>query len=165
MVQITAKVIESSLNKQKFEKILRMRAKTELERKAIYYLSYIGEEAVKIARERGSYNDITGNLRSSIGYVILVNGKPVLNGESKTFSGVRKIGDKEISYNGIEGTKQGKKILQKLHGKFPTGIVLIVCAGMKYAAYVEDIHHKDVLATAKLEAEQLANQLLPLVLE
>ena len=32
----------------------------------IEQLSYIGEECIRIARENGSYNDITGNLRSSI---------------------------------------------------------------------------------------------------
>ncbi len=41
-------------------------------------LSFIGEECIRIARESGSYNDITGNLRSSIGYVVLVDGKPVV---------------------------------------------------------------------------------------
>ena len=47
----------------------------------IKQLSYIGEECIRIARESGSYNDITGNLRSSIGYVILYDGKPVQYGE------------------------------------------------------------------------------------
>ena len=42
-------------------------------------LSFIGEECIRIARESGSYNDITGNLRSSIGYVVLVDGKPRSN--------------------------------------------------------------------------------------
>ena len=30
-------------------------------------MCYIGEACIKIARETGDYNDITGNLRSSIG--------------------------------------------------------------------------------------------------
>ena len=50
-------------------------------------LSFIGEECIRIARESGSYNDITGNLRSSIGYVVLVDGKPVVTGASKQYSG------------------------------------------------------------------------------
>ena len=52
-------------------------------------LSFIGEECIRIARESGSYNDITGNLRSSIGYVVLVDGKPVVTGASKQYSGLR----------------------------------------------------------------------------
>ena len=84
-------------------------------------LSFIGEECIRIARESGSYNDITGNLRSSIGYVVLVDGKPVVTGASKQYN---------------------------------------VCAGMKYAAYVEAVHHKDVLTSAELKAESLAKKLL-----
>ena len=112
-------------------------------------LSFIGEECIRIARESGSYNDITGNLRSSIGYVVLVDGKPVVTGASKQYSG--KDG------NGEAGPPAAEALLQ---AKFPWGVVLIVCAGMKYAAYVEAVHHKDVLTSAELKAESLAKKLL-----
>ena len=105
-----------------------------------------------IARESGSYNDITGNLRSSIGYVLLVDGKPVVTGASKQYSG--KDG------NGEAGPPAAEALLQSLQAKFPWGVVLIVCAGMKYAAYVEAVHHKDVLTSAELKAESLAKKLL-----
>lgn len=120
----------------------------------IKQLSFIGEECVKIAREEHSndYNDITGNLRSSIGYVILYDGKPVQYGASKQYSGEK--GD------GADGPPAAEALLQKLQAKFPWGVVLIVCAGMKYAAYVEAVHHKDVLSGAKLHAEKLVKQLL-----
>ena len=114
-------------------------------------LSFIGEECIRIARESGSYNDITGNLRSSIGYVVLVDGKPVVTGASKQYSG--KDG------NGEAGPP-AEALLQSLQAKFPWGVVLIVCAGMKYAAYVEAVHHKDVLTSAELKAESLAKKLL-----
>ena len=113
-------------------------------------LSFIGEECIRIARE--SYNDITGNLRSSIGYVVLVDGKPVVTGASKQYSG--KDG------NGEAGPPAAEALLQSLQAKFPWGVVLIVCAGMKYAAYVEAVHHKDVLTSAELKAESLAKKLL-----
>jgi hypothetical protein len=112
-------------------------------------LSFIGEECIRIARESGSYNDITGNLRSSIGYVVLVDGKPVVTGASKQYSG-----------NGEAGPPAAEALLQSLQAKFPWGVVLIVCAGMKYAAYVEAVHHKDVLTSAELKAESLAKKLL-----
>lgn len=118
----------------------------------IKQLSYIGEECIRIARESGSYNDITGNLRSSIGYVILYDGKPVQYGASKQYSGEK--GD------GADGPPAAEALLKKLQAKFPWGVVLIVCAGMKYAAYVEAVHHKDVLTSAELKAEHLAKQLL-----
>lgn len=114
----------------------------------IRLFQYIGEYCVKVARESGSYNDITGNLRSSIGYVILQDGKPIVQGESQKFK------------EGDEGVNAAQSFLDKIRGEFPTGIVLIVYAGMKYAAYVENIHHKDVLASAELAAKSLAEQLL-----
>ena len=115
-------------------------------------LSYIGEECIRIARESGSYNDITGNLRSSIGDVILYDGKPVVSGASKQYSGKKGEGE--------DGPPAAEALLTSLQAKYPWGIVLIVCAGMKYAAYVEAVHHKDVLTSAELKSEALAKQLL-----
>ena len=118
----------------------------------IKQLSYIGEECVRVARQNGSYNDITGNLRSSISYVVLYDGKPVVYGASKQYSGSQG--------NGEKGAAAAESLLNKLQAKYPWGVVLIVCAGMKYAAYVENIHHKDVLTSAELKAESLVNKLL-----
>lgn len=115
-------------------------------------LSYIGEECIRIARTSGSYNDITGNLRSSIGYVVLVDGEPRVWGASKTYTGAKGNGD--------AGPPAAQALLDSLKSKFPWGVVLIVCAGMKYAAYVENVRHKDVLTSAELRAESLMKQLL-----
>lgn len=121
--------------------------KEELERLLIKRFTMTGEECVRIARESGSYNDITGNLRSSIGYVVLQDGKPVVNGASKQYSGTKG--------NGEAGPAAAEALLNQLQAKFPRGIVLIVCAGMNYAAYVENVRHKDVLTTAELLMESL----------
>lgn len=118
----------------------------------IFRLQQIGEECIRIARESGSYNDITGNLRSSIGYVILYDGKPMVYGESKQYDGKKGHGE--------AGPPAAEALLKSLQAKFPWGIVLIVCAGMNYAAYVEHIRHKDVLTTAELKAESMMKQLL-----
>ena len=115
-------------------------------------LAYIGEEAVKIAREKGSYMDITGNLRSSIGYCVLADGEPVVNGKTERFEGK--------SGRGSDGAAASQALLSKLKSKFPQGVVLIVCAGMNYAAEVEHVRHKDVLTSAELRAEELAKKLL-----
>lgn len=112
----------------------------------------IGEEAVKIARENGSYHDVTGNLRSSIGYVILVDGKVVTNGTPVRYSGAKG--------NGEKGEAAANELLQKLKSKYPWGIVLILCAGMEYAAFVENVKGKDVLTSAEHLAESLMKQLL-----
>ena len=149
-------IIVSQFSVNKIRKELEKKKK-EVEDFLIFRFQQIGEECVKIAREQGSYNDITGNLRSSIGYVVLNNGKPVKYGQPKQYNG--KLG------NGAEGAKAAEVLLTKLQAKFPRGMVLIVCAGMNYAAYVENIHHKDVLASAELKAESLVKQLLEGIIE
>ena len=119
---------------------------------AITGLAAIGEHAVTIARDQGSYNDITGNLRSSIGYVILRDGEPVLQGESRQFSGPK--GD------GKEGVQVAEALLDQLRSEYPSGLVLIVCAGMNYASFVEDVHGLDVLTSAQLDTEQQAAEMV-----
>lgn len=115
----------------------------------------IGEECFKIAKEKkaenGGYNDVTGNLRSSIGYVILVDGETVFDGKPEQSPGSQ--GD------GAKGVAEGEALLNTLKSKFPSGVVLIVCAGMEYASYVEDIHGLDVLASARNVAERMMKQL------
>ena len=142
-------ICKTDMRKLKQELQIEMK---KLANHVIEQFTYIGEESVKIAREKGSYNDITGNLRSSIGYVILYDGKPIINGQPKRYKG--KKGD------GSAGAPAADALLKKLQAKFPWGIVLIACAGMEYAAYVEAIYHKDVLTSAELKAEILANKLL-----
>lgn len=119
---------------------------------AINTMCYVGEECVKTARMNGDYNDITGNLRSSIGYAVLQNGHLVKSSKSKAFSGSQG--------SGKQGVSEGEELLKKLQGEYPKGIVLIVAAGMKYAVYVEAIHGRDVLTSSQFVAEKLVPQLL-----
>lgn len=119
---------------------------------AVNTMCYVGEQCIKQARDNGDYNDITGNLRSSIGYCVLQNGKVVKQSAGKRFSGPEG--------SGLEGSKEGKAFLQKLAGDYPKGIVLILAAGMNYAVYVEAIHGRDVLTSAELLARDLVPQLL-----
>lgn len=165
-------VLVSKTNTKKIYAKLQI-ARKELIDKLVYECEFIGEACVKIARERGDYNDITGNLRSSIGYVVLNDGevkkssgflaKQVAPGTKK----VKRIKDgKEytatikVGGDGSKGVKDGEALLKKLQAKFPWGVVLIVCAGMEYAAFVENVRGKDVLASAELEAERLFKKLL-----
>lgn len=115
-------------------------------------MCYIGETCIKIAREKGDYNDITGNLRSSIGYIVLSSGTVKQYGAPEQKSG--KSGD------GSAGVAAGKKLLEKLKTEYPYGVVLILCAGMEYAAFVENVRHKHVLIDAELEAQRLIDKLL-----
>lgn len=144
-------VIVSKFNMRKIRDGLK-RDMQDVANRIIKHLTYIGEECIRIARESGQYNDITGNLRSSIGYVVLYDGKVVQQSTEKVFSGEQG--------NGEAGPPAAKALLKKLQTKFPYGITLVVCAGMNYAAYVENIYHKDVLTSAELRAESLLKTLL-----
>jgi phage gpG-like protein len=88
-------------------------------------LQMIGEEAVNTARTSRRYLDQTGNLTSSIGYVILRRG-----------SIVNKAGFDKTK-EGDEGVRQGESLATSLAKDYPHDFALIVVAGMDYAAYVE----------------------------
>lgn len=136
----------------RLRKDLRM-AEDELRARCIENLEYIGERCVEIARNNGTYKDHTGNLRSSIGYVVLEDGRPVSYGKEKTFGGDL------AGHHGEEGPGAARAFLDSLAGQYTQGLVLIVCAGMNYATYVEAVYHKDVLTSAELLAESLAKKL------
>ena len=88
-------------------------------------LQRAGEEFVKIARKKGNYQDHTGNLRSSIGYVI----------------------DKHT------GLREAKRLVSELLPLYKNGWVLIGVAAMPYAKYVEAIENLDVISVATEHAE------------
>ena len=112
---------------------------------AIRVLSYLGEMCVIEAKNRpqeSSWFDQSGNLRSSIGYVIVKDGKIVKYSE---FNQVK---------HGSDGVKEGKDLAQELAKQFTSGYALIVVAGMNYAELVEAMESKNVLASAELFARQ-----------
>ena len=111
-------------------------------------LIYVGEEAVKEAREHGRDKDRTGNLRSSVGYCIADDGRIV---KESSFDVVQK---------GTQGSQEGRQFLHRLVSEHPSGLVLIVVAGMEYEAYVE-AKNLNVLDSA----EQMAEREIPRLLE
>lgn len=107
-------------------------------------LQRTGEEFVKIARLEGQYIDHTGNLRSSIGYVIVKDGSIV----GRNFQVSEQAGtDKQT------GKREGEQLAMDLVKTFPKGYVLIGVAGMKYAMFVEAMEKKDVLTRAADKAD------------
>ena len=97
----------------------------------------VGERCITEARDNGSYTDRTGHLRNSVGYVVLLNGK-------------------EVSQSNI--SKLNHKQIEEIKAKYPKDLVLIVVAGMNYAAYVEAKGY-NVLSSAELMAENILKQL------
>lgn len=109
---------------------------------------YVGEQCIIEARNGGTYTDQSGNLRSSIGYAVLLNGQVV---QSDCVDKIK---------NGDEGVSEGQKYLQsRIKKANKKGIVLIVTAGMNYAEYVEAKKYI-VLSSAELKAPVLVKQIL-----
>lgn len=97
------------------------RFKVNIEQRIIYTLAMVGEQFVNDARSTRTYRDQTGNLRSSIGYIIARDGNIL----------------KENVEGKSEGRTQAKKIAEEVLKESKTGFVLICVAGMEYAVAVE----------------------------
>lgn len=126
--------------------------------KQIKRMQKLGEMCVTHARNVPAsvgFHDQTGNLRSSIGYIVFVDGVAVYE---STFEQVQpQAAYKDgVSYN---GSKVGKDYCLEI-GKNTTGVCLVVVAGMSYATYVES-RGRDVLTSA----EHLAEKELPRMLQ
>lgn len=112
-------------------------------------LKLTGEKFVAVAKLEGDYIDHTGNLRSSIGYIIVKNGQIL----GKNFQLSEKSGtDKET------GKREGEQLAMDLVSLFPKGYVLICVAGMKYAAFVEAMENKDVVSRAADRAQDFIKE-------
>jgi len=92
-----------------------------IEQRIIWTLAMVGEQFVNDARNTQTYQDQTGNLRSSIGYIIAKDGVIIQeNVEGKA-----------------EGRAQAKEIANEVLRENTSGFILIGVAGMEYAAAVE----------------------------
>lgn len=87
------------------------------------------------------FNDQTGNLRASIGYIVLFNGVQLV----EDFTGV------------ADGIKQGREVAAKEGASYPKGFVLVIVAGMEYATYVEDLGY-DVISGSTMLAGKLMSR-------
>lgn len=138
---ITQKTPESEIDKYVEKQVER------ITNALIYNLQYIGERCLNTARETNSYKDRTGNLRSSLGYIIVLDGK------------IQYQSDFAVVLQGGIGAKSGIQYAKEVARQFPEGIVLLVVAGMEYAAYVSATG-RDVLDSAELLADKLVPQIL-----
>ena len=100
-----------------------MMVAAQVELDIIKAMRYAGENFVKEAREmtkqQGGFGDVTGNLRSSIGYFILKDG--------------------EVVESNLKGTVIGQvaaRVVLDMVG-FKKGYQLVGAAGMDYASHVE----------------------------
>lgn len=97
----------------------------------------IGEKFVNDARKKGEYTDRTGNLRSSIGYVLIENGQII---------------NKNISGRTPDGTARAEAFAESIKNQYK-GLVLVGFAGMEYAAAVESKNYDVITGSAPTEEE------------
>lgn len=107
----------------------------------LHQLRYVGEKFVINARANGEYQDRTGNLRNSVGYITLRNGQIV----DENFDS---SGD-----DGNVGAQIGKSVAENIAVQYPKGFILICVAGMHYAAAVESMGY-DVITASSLIAKK-----------
>lgn len=107
-------------------------------------------EVVKIAKNKAAggkyYTDRTNNLRSSIGYVLYKDGQKV----SASFEKAGDGGDG----NGAVGAQKGLAYADSVANSFSSGYVVVMVAGMDYAAYVE-AKGFDVITGASLDLDPI----------
>lgn len=128
--------------------IVEMRERAErINRAIIRTFQYIAEVLVREARMKGDYIDQTGNLRSSIGAIILLDGQVVSR------SGF------EVVMGGSSGANEGLTYAQEIAAAYPRGIALVVVAGKDYAAHVA-ARGRDVLSSAVLKAEDIVPRMM-----
>ncbi|MDV3750656.1 hypothetical protein CMU19_04515 [Elizabethkingia anophelis] len=134
--------IESNFDMGAINSYLNNRLRT-LEELVVRNLNYLGMQCVTIAKNLDTYKDRSGNLRNSIGYIVVAKGVVV----NSLFEGSTAGNGKSTSDE--KGDKVGAAFARGLAEKYSEGYVLIVVAGMKYASYVEDVHHLAVLEPAE----------------
>jgi len=121
-IKVTRKTSPSQLQQQVEQEVYRFMQILKIE------LDAIGLEAVTKMRQKspsdGGFNDQTGNLRSSIGYIIIHNGQQL----AKSF---------EIKLQGSEGLTAGEKYANDIAKQYKKGWAIIFVAGMEYASWVE----------------------------
>lgn len=136
--------IKPKFTKAQLKEVLEKR-KANLGQAILFRLQRTGETFVTNARNNGSYKDHTGNLRSSIGYVILKDG-------IQLFDNFKTVPAVDPQATGIAvGAQNAEDLLGDIAVAFPRGYVLIVVAGMEYAAAVESKNF-DVLTSSSLIA-------------
>ena len=112
----------------------------DIESTLLYNLEYLVAELQNHAKKSAEYNDQTGNLKSSIGGVVLKDNKPI------SYTGF------QVVKKGKEGTVIGSDFLTEQIKNASKGYVLLLVAGMEYATYVENFHNLNVLKKTELYA-------------
>lgn len=133
-----AKVIVPQFTKADFAKIIKKDVAT-IQSRIEYFFLYLGELCLAEMRSSYSYIDRTGNLTSSMGYVVLNLGRIV------------KISGFDFS---LEGGGIGQDEIMKIANDYSQYAYVLICiAGMEYSVYVQS-RGFNVIGSAELLAER-----------
>ena len=121
------------------------------EDKMLVFLQAGGEKFIEVARRSGSYKDQTGNLRSSIGYIIAKDGEVVTENFKESDKGTDKT----------TGKYKGRRLAEEVSLSHTGGYVLVGVAGMEYAAAVEAKGY-EVVSGANTQCEKYLRDTLKL---
>ncbi|WP_287669482.1 MULTISPECIES: hypothetical protein [Bacteroides] len=116
---------------------------SKAEYKTLVLLQAGGEKFIEVARRSGSYKDQTGNLRSSIGYIIAKDGEVVKENFKESDKGTDKT----------TGKYKGRRLAEEVSLSHTGGYILVGVAGMEYAAAVEAKGY-EVISGANTQCEK-----------
>ena len=111
-----------------------------LKEEIITALIELGKEGEAVARENhpNNWNDISGNLRSSVGYAVYEHGR------------IAAMSAFNVVLNGSVGAAKGTALANSLGSQLDDAYHLTLLAAMDYAERVEALSNRDVLASAEL---------------
>lgn len=121
------------------------KANSDVENAIAEVYAEAGESIVEKVRsgEISNWHDITGNLRSSIGYAVCRKGRII------------KISEFEQVLSGADGASKGRELCGTLASMYSNyDFALIIVAGEEYAVYVEAVENRVVLAGGELMLKQ-----------
>lgn len=125
-----------------FVKNARSKVSSEEYKEALGSMSHAkGMRRAELGPDSPSFTDRTGALRSSIGYVILKNGKVM----ASDFDGDNSEGKGEGFHYAMSQSEAN------------IGFVLMVVAGMQYAVYVEGYGYDVITGSSLLAEDELKN--------
>ena len=122
------------------------------EERILKLLQSAGEKFIEVARKRASFDDHTGNLRSSIGYVIAKDGEVLTENFTESDKGTDKT----------TGKYKGRRLAEEVSLSYTGGYVLVGVAGMEYAAAVEAKGY-EVVSGANTQCEKYLRDSLKLI--
>ncbi|MFQ7572902.1 MAG: hypothetical protein ACLRM2_17395 [Bacteroides ovatus] len=121
------------------------------EERMLKLLQGAGEKFVEVARKSASFDDHSGNLRSSIGYVIAKDSEVLTENFQESDKGTDKI----------TGKYKGHRLAKEVSLSHTGGYVLVGVAGMEYAAAVEAKGY-EVVSGANTQCEKYLRDTLKL---